>query len=246
MSLALQALDWDSRFFGIRIGRLSGTPASAADLAAPLATARAENYDCLYASVPADALDAGLLLERAGFVARDVRLEFGRAVAGAPPVDGVRTWSQEDLPVLEQIAETAFANTRFAADPHFPRERVRELYRTWIRNSCQGFADAVLVAGPAHEPQGFVTLHLEKATADARIGLIGIAGAHRGQGVGSRLVSAAIHWTSGQGCTRILVATQAINVGAQRLYQRAGFTTVAASTWYHAWPRSELTKEHRT
>lgn len=233
---SLELLDWDSRFFQLKIARLTRPPASREALDETLRAARADHVDCVYALVPADALEAGWLLEGAGFVARDVRLEFSRPVdQGAIPSD-VREWSEPDLRPLEEIATTAFSGTRFAADPHFPRDAVQNLYRTWIRNSCQGFAQSVLVEGPAGAPLGFVTLHREPDGVSGRIGLIGIASASRSQGVGSRLVSAALGWAAAQQFQHLKVVTQAGNIGAQRLYQRAGFTTVSAATWYHGWP----------
>jgi TDP-D-fucosamine acetyltransferase len=238
--LAIEALDWDSRFFGLKIGRLTHPPKSREELAGTLDHARRDRFDCLYSLVPADALEPGWMLQEAGFVARDVRLDFARPVDSVIDGADTRAWSEADLHALEEIAEAAFDGTRFAADPGFPRDSVRRLYRTWVTNSCRGFAQAVLVAGPAGSPQGFVTIHLESEPGQARIGLIGIASAHRSKGVGTRLIAAALGWARAQRCGEMKVATQAANVGAQRLYQRAGFTTVSAATWYHGWPQQNL------
>ena len=233
---SLELLDWDSRFFQLKIGRLTRPPESREALEETLRQARADRIDCVYALVPGDALEAGWLLQDAGFVARDVRLEFSRPVDPAATHSEAREWAEADLPALEEIATTAFSGTRFAADPHFPRDAVQNLYRTWIRNSCHGFAQSVLVEGPVGAPRGFVTLHREPDGLTSRIGLIGIASASRSQGVGGRLVGAALGWAASRQCQHMKVATQAGNIGAQRLYQRAGFTTVSAATWYHGWP----------
>jgi dTDP-4-amino-4,6-dideoxy-D-galactose acyltransferase len=227
-------LEWDSRFFGLNIGRLKRPPASREELSEIMAAARRDRVDCLYALLPADAEQSAWRLEQEGFVARDVRLELAVDVPGDPPSAG-RPCEEADLPALEDIAEEAFTATRFASDPEFSRSSVRQLYRTWIANSYRGFAEAVLVDGPAGQQHGFVTLHRE-GEGVARIGLIGVAASQRSRGVGSRLIAAALGWSASQGCVRTHVYTQAKNVGAQRLYQRAGFTTVSAFTWYHCWP----------
>jgi dTDP-4-amino-4,6-dideoxy-D-galactose acyltransferase len=233
---SVEFLDWDSRFFGLRIGKLTSLPDSLAALQAAMDIADRDRIDCVYALVPADAIETGWLLQRAGFVARDVRLEFARTLNSESGSADVREWSEADLPPLERIAETAFGTTRFAADPGFPGDSVANLYRTWVGNSCRGFAQAVLVEGPVGSPHGFVTLNQEKAANVARIGLIGIAAERRSMGVGKRLVASALGWAVDRGCREMHVATQAVNVGAQRLYQRTGFITVSASTWYHCWP----------
>ena len=233
---SLELLDWDSRFFQLKIARLTRPPESREALEEALRAARTDRIDCVYALVPADAPEAGWLLEDAGFVARDVRLEFSRAVDKRAIPSDVREWSEPDLHPLEEIATTAFSGTRFAADPRFPRDAVQNLYRTWIRNSCHGFAQSVLVEGPVGAPHGFVTLHREPDGVSGRIGLIGIASASRAKGVGTRLVTAALGWAASRQFHDLKVVTQAGNIGAQRLYQRAGFTTVSAATWYHGWP----------
>jgi hypothetical protein len=39
----------------------------------------------------------------------------------------------------------------------------------------------------------------------------------------------------GRGASVLTVATQARNIAAQRLYQRAGFLTSSVRVWYHRW-----------
>jgi len=237
-TLSVEFLAWDSQFFGLRIGRLSGRPESIEQLQDALVRSRQDRFDCIYALVPADEVETNCILQRAGFVARDVRLDFSRPLDSEPAVTDTREWNPADLPTLEAIAETAFGATRFAADPGFTPEAVRNLYRTWISNSCKGYAEVVVVAGPVGSPHGFITLHRDAQPGCARIGLIGVASAHRSQGIGSQLIAAALGWAKTQGCSELRVSTQAANVGAQRLYQRTGFTTVSASTWFHYWSTS--------
>jgi dTDP-4-amino-4,6-dideoxy-D-galactose acyltransferase len=132
------------------------------------------------------------------------------------------------------MSAAAFRSTRFAADPGFPRPAVAALYDTWLRNSVAGFADAVLVSGPTGAPEGFVTLHSSGAI--TRIGLIAVSPTARGAGVGYRLVAGATQWAAAHHCNEVRVVTQGSNVAAQRLYQRCGFLSATAHTWFHAWP----------
>ena len=52
---------------------------------------------------------------------------------------------------------------------------------------------------------------------------IRVAPAHRGRGIGGRLIEAAETWARSRGCTELKVETQDINVAACSLYSRAGF-----------------------
>ena len=137
---------------------------------------------------------------------------------------------------MEEIAKAAHRDSRFYADPNFKKSRCDALYRTWIRKSCGGYADAVWVAELRGVPVGYVTCRLREKSR-GEIGLVGIAGKARGKGVGRRLVFEALRWLSRQGMKRASVVTQGRNTGAQRLYQRCGFLTRGVELSYHLRPR---------
>ncbi len=233
----LRRLEWDSRHFGLEIAQLDRPPATDAELISTMREARRSGIDCVYSLVAADDFDLAWRLESVGFTARDLRLEFHRPVDATSAADegGTRLGTDADVDALARMSTAGFTGTRFAADPEFPRTAVATLYDVWLRNSFAGFADAVLVIGPVGAPQGFVTLH--STGPSARIGLIAVDSAARGGGVGQRLVAGANRWASTRGSRELRVVTQGRNTAAQRLYQRCGFLSATAHTWYHAWPR---------
>jgi TDP-D-fucosamine acetyltransferase len=211
---------------------VSPTPAALADAAA---WSREHLVDCVYCLAVAADRDSVWALEGAGFVARDLRIDFARpATPGPAAASAVRRWEPGDLGRLEVIAREAFAVTRFTMDPHFPPDAVDRLYAAWITNSCRGYADEVLVFAPDDAPIGFVTLHLEHDRA-GRIGLIGVDSGSRGMGTGRHLMTSALAWFGAKGQREVRVATQGANVRAQRFYQQSGFVSVSAHTWYHRW-----------
>lgn len=232
----LRRLEWDSRHFGLEIAQMDRAPATDAELIATMREARRSGIDCVYCLVAADDFELAWRLESVGFTARDLRLEFQRTVDVSSAVDAseIRLYTGADLGALARMSATGFPGTRFGADPGFPRTEVAMLYDVWLRNSVSGYADAVLVVGPVGVPQGFVTLH--STGPSARIGLIAVDPAARGCGVGQRLVAEANRWASARGSRELRVVTQGRNTAAQRLYQRCGFLTATAHTWYHAWP----------
>jgi GNAT superfamily N-acetyltransferase len=174
-----------------------------------------------------------------GYQLVDVRLYLERPLDdpdGIPePVAELRAPHAEDVSVLEEIARKGFGLTRFYFDGRFPTERVAEMYAIWIRRSIAGWADAVLVSGSIGQPDGMVTCHLESA--GGRIGLLGIDVRARGKGRGRDLLRGVLRWLSHEGVRLAMVATQARNAGAQRLYQRCGFVTTRTSVFYHKWYR---------
>lgn len=228
-----EILDWDTKFFGFRIGRvrhgvLTPTAADAID-----EWCAREGVRCLYLLCRGDDLTTSRVAEAHGYHLADIRV----TLRWAPEQDTggqrgeVRPARPEDVPALVAIAQEAFRNTRFYNDPNFPRDRVKALYETWTRKSVEGWADAVLVAEDEAGPAGFITCHLQ----GSRIGLVGVEEQSRGGGVGQTLVRRAQDWFRERGAAEVLVATQGGNAAAQRLYQRCGFLTHAVELWYHKW-----------
>jgi dTDP-4-amino-4,6-dideoxy-D-galactose acyltransferase len=159
-------------------------------------------------------------------------------IAGATDRRPVQTrhHTPSDLRALKDIARVSYHDTRFYYDTHFSRERVDQLYEAWIENSCNGFAEEVLVAEDKRHPIGFITCHV-KGDGRGQIGLVGVAPAARGAGVGRALVEDAVRWFTERGSTAVSVVTQARNLGAMRLYERCGFKVQQSHLWYHRWFR---------
>lgn len=234
-------MEWDSRFFGRRIGRVLLASLDDAALAEIEAWRVRESIDCLYFLADSQDTPSTGLAERHGFHLADVRVTLSRRLNGpyltrenAPVVRGFRA---EDLPALEAIAQTAHTDTRFYADPHFPETDCNHLYATWIRRSClEEFADHVCVAEWDGRAAGYTTCGLTGNTGN--IGLVGVAESARGQGLGGALVDAALRWFAEQGVRDVSVVTQGRNTAAIRLYERRGFTVQSMQLWYHWWRES--------
>jgi dTDP-4-amino-4,6-dideoxy-D-galactose acyltransferase len=231
-----ELLPWDSAFFGFGIGRVRGAELTAERAAQLAEWARASGVRCLYYLCGADDTPSVRSAEADGYRLADVRLVFERGLGGEPRPEAspiVRSWQPGDLDALRRIAAGTFTGTRFHHDAGFPAGRSRALYEEWVTRSCEGFADAVLVADLDGGAVGFVTCHLDPDR--GRIGLIGLDPSARGRQLGRVLVGAALRWFADAGKTSAEVATQARNVPAQRLYQRCGFLTASVHLWYHRW-----------
>ena len=242
-----EILAWDSAFWGMRIGRALGerlTPERARQLRS---WCHREQVRCLYFLADPDDWDTVPAAASIGLSPVDVRVTFERTVEGTPgeypvrrahtaqPVVALRPHEPSDVAVLEEIAATSYTDSRFFFDRRFPRPGCRQLYETWIRRSCEGWADSVLVAARGAEPVGFISCHLDDGGRTGRIGLLGVSERARGMGVGSLLVDGALDWFGSQTTRTVSVVTQGRNVAAQRLYQRSGFLTGEMRLWYHGW-----------
>ena len=231
-------LDWDSKFFGIRIARVAGHRLDAERVAEIARAVRDQCINCLYFLAESER-DTIRLAERQGFQLINVRVTLAARVlstyAGTWNDDGVREAAPEDIPALREIAARSYTDSRFYQDGRFPAFLCDEMYRAWIEKSCHGYADIVLVAEQDGRPAGYICCHLQ-GDGSGQIGLMGANGGMKNQAVVRQLVHHALCWFQGREVRDVTVVTPGSNITAQRLYQRSGFLTRGTQLWYHLWP----------
>ena len=243
-----QFLEWDSRFFDRKIGRLTSPRLSPAMLPAVFAWCQANQIACLYFLADADHSETFQLAAERGFLLADIRitLEHGCPAEFAPSApsgaEGIRAFSSGDLPALRNLAGRSHGDSRFYFDPHFPPVLSRQLFEIWIENSCNNDREKVFVADVEGKPSGYITCQfVDEQT--GQIGLMGVDAAAQGRGFGRKLVMTALGWFAAHGTTRVTVVTQGRNIKAQRLYQRCGFVTASLQLWFHRWFEGVPTEE---
>ncbi len=237
----INALEWDSAFFGRRIARYRGDSFRRDQTAALLRACDADQIDCVYLLADAADTETVAALQSLGAYFADVRMTFGRTIDGAEPphaagAASIRPAVEGDVPSLARIAAVSHRDTRFHADRHFPSALCDRLYEVWIENSCHGYADAVFVAEDGHgRPCGYVTCHRDDSRR-GHIGLFAVAAERQGGGFGTALLDASLAWFGSHGIFDMTVSTQLRNVRAVRFYGSGGLTLRSASFWFHFWP----------
>ncbi len=238
-----ELLDWDTTLFGFRIARVRGdvlTPESVQQIDDWCRQARVR---CLYFLGRADGANTARLAEDNDFRLVDIRMTFRCQISNVnrdpkkhtKRAALVRHVRPEDICLLQNIARESYRDTRFYFDANFPKHLGDLLYETWLKLSCEGYADAVLVAELDSVPVGYISCHLDKELRTGKIGLVGVNNQARGLGLGQTLVFNALEWFLTQGVQEVFVVTQGRNCAAQRLYQRSGFLTQTVQLWYHKW-----------
>lgn len=234
----LRRLDWDTNFFGRKMGILElnvrevprrQVDRLTADLCLALREAAADGYAHLILRIPSDRTNAIRAAEEAGLRLVDAAVDLVVRLRDNRPTGlgqtNVRQASDGDIDALREIAGQAFELSRFASDPFFASEEVSAFYRQWIANLCDGLAAEVLVATAGDEIAGFVACALESAQ-HGRIPLIATGEPHRRQGIGRALVEASLGWFASSGQRAVFVKTQAANYPALALYQQFGFQVI--------------------
>ena len=235
-------LEWDSEFFGRRIGRVRSSSLSEELVSEIEAWCRGHRIECLYFLASSADQRTVRLAEDHKFRFVDIRLALELDVEAVakervddPPFT-IRNAVAGDIRALRDLARIAHRDSRFYNDGNFPVELCDALYDAWIEKSCRGWAKNVLVAETGDEIEGYLTCHMATSESESgQIGLVGVSDKTQGKGIGRALVSHAIRWFAGEGAEKITVVTQGRNVRAQRLYQKCGFATRSVELWYHRW-----------
>src|SRR5439155_16456363 len=179
MNTVCELLDWDTRFFAVRIARVVGDSLDETTAQQVLSWCASEQIDCLYFLAAANSQESIATVERHGFGLKDVRLTYRRrlepSLADHVPVlpagVRVRPSRRDEAPALEAITEGSFTDSRFYYDHRFSRSKVDEMYRLWVQQSIAGQADVVLVLENEGRVSGFITCHLlDKRTGQCRLG----------------------------------------------------------------------------
>jgi dTDP-4-amino-4,6-dideoxy-D-galactose acyltransferase len=230
-------LPWDTDFFGFRIARVRGENLSS--ISQIDKWCEDETIHCLYFLCEPIDFATTATAEKSGFHFVDIRMTLDTKLQepGQPlPANiFVRPSQVQDISTLQRIAGKVHRDTRFTYDPNFLATRVTELYEIWIKGSCEGKAEVVLVAEDEGIPVGYITCHLDNGIKNGSIGLVGVDSHTQGKGIGLALILNALQWFRRQDMQTISVVTQGRNYAAQRLYQRCGFRTQSVKLWYHKW-----------
>ncbi len=231
-------LDWDSEFFSRRIARVASGRLDSETLKGVLSWSEENSIDCLYFLADAADKESAALAADNNFRFVDIRTTYERPLAGddsfGERAPEIRKALPQDVPALRAIAGVSHQDSRFYFDPAFSEAACNALYETWIEKSCQGYANAVLVAELEGRAVGYISLHLDEENT-GQIGLIAVGADAKGHGLGKKLINESLRWFASEGVGRVTVVTQGRNVIAQRLYQRFGFMLTSVEVWYHRW-----------
>ncbi len=235
MSAPAELLAWDTEFWGFRVGRARGSRLDPPGAEALDEWAKREALACLYLLAD-DESGTVAAAESAGFRLVEPRLTLTHE--GEPQeTTEVRRHQSEDLDWIRDLARRTRYVSRFAFDPGFPADRVVDYYETWAARSCEGWANAVLVAEGDGGPSGYITCHLPEKGLDAHFGIVAVEEGARGGDAAAALLMGGVRWLQAEGMRTVSVEVAGRNVRTQRYVQRYGFRTTDFRLYFHKWYR---------
>lgn len=171
-------------------------------------------------------------LEQAGFFVVECLVTLARPIPAIPPAGAVAGLMREgEEESCAALAGTVFSHDRFHSDPGIDNAGADRLKAQWVRNSCNGRADAVIVAREGDRVVGFNACMKRGGT--AVIDLIGVARDAQEKGHGRALVEGALAHYAGR-ANEMVVGTQSRNHGSLALYHSCGFRVRDSAFTFHA------------
>ncbi len=239
MTNQLELLDWDSKFFGYKVGRIDAKRISAGRLEQLFNGARKARFKLIYLFVNPQNKRLNESVRELGGILVDEKVTFYRTIPQSfrnlkRDRNITSCFGKKPSPKLFLLSKSAGAYSRFRLDPRLRKREFEIIYREWLKNSLNGrLAKEVLVYGKEGKEVGFITLGIKNKRAD--IGLIAVDKKFSGKGMGRSLVESVFKKALFLGFEDIQVITQKANVGAFKFYEKLGFVVESVTNIYHLW-----------
>jgi len=252
----LERLEWDTKHFGVEMNRIRHLIGNVPVRNRLMKFFHKEctKYKIAFLSYRTHTSDVDGILaaELNGFNLFDVTVKYAfdfrkqdfTKVRFAPTCK-VRMSRESDLEMLVEIAKT-YKDNRFHRDRNL-LPQADELYAEWIRNSCQGMADVVLVATVNEEPVGFTTLKYYRElskTLGVKINSLvfsGVSPRARGKYVYTSMIYLALKNLHEEVETDIAeLGTLIDNYAVQKAWSKLGFKIVSSACMFHKWIKPKM------
>lgn len=228
----IDRLQWDSAFFGLRIGRTDIASNEEWSMLQQEAISLRKQYDLIYVfseqELPTDSNKVRLV---------DTKTIYAKSIDSSTIMPATVEHYQESLPNadLYRLALVSGVYSRFRLDDSLPTDSYERMYRCWIERSVDGsMADFVFVHRADNQIDGMITLKIDNDI--AHIGLVAVDEGAQGKGIGTMLIKAVEAYLQSNTKVRHLkVATQWANKPACHLYEKNGFVVEEKTNIYHWW-----------
>lgn len=235
----IQKLDWDSEYFGFNVAYIQQSTLTPDEQSHIEEFVERENISLLQYLCNCHDRSSVTVAEEAGYSFVDIRFTFKWTADKQIPIFDVGKFrfdraTEDDIGALRTIAHDAYRDSRYYYDGHFDKEKIVNFYQEWVEKGVRGtLEDYVFALYDKDVPIAFCTI--QEQGKEARIGLVGVDGNWRGQGIGTLLINSVLKKLQTDGFTSVIVVTQGRNYFAQKLYEKSGFLTEKLELWYHKW-----------
>jgi len=227
----LVELDWDSKFFGFSVAKITYNSKNTDIYELPL------KYKLFYLFC-----DCYLKLDhikrifcKTDVILVDEKITFNKRLEkqlNFKIEKNIQLQNENDSKLYE-LAFQSGIYSRFLVDENIGKNKFKKMYKLWIDNSLKNENIDVLVYKSKIDIEGFLTFDY---TSDiAKIGLIAVSEKSRGNKIGTKLIEHVEYLSFKKEIKDLQVTTQRKNVGACKFYEKFGFKEVNKKYIYHIW-----------
>jgi len=234
----IEALEWDSQFFGYPVARIFLDHEGCEKLDNIFQQLKTGKFRVTYFFVPPD---EDLIINRVtkeGSKLVDQKTIFSKTAEKHDKFSNdISEFQEEEInEKLIELVLQAGSYSRFRLDVNFKKKEFERLYIEWLSKSVKKkIAFKTLLAKKGSDIIGIATLGEKEHYAE--IGLVAVCENFRGQKIGYDLIRAADTAAFEMGLNEIRVVTQQKNEGACRLYEKCHFQIEEITNIYHYWQK---------
>lgn len=230
--MEIRTLQWDSDFFGLRIGRADIITKEDAHFLASRQNELKKQFDLLYVFDP----------NNVGFETNGAQL-VDEKILYSKPCEPRKQFSEisfyKDVQPNDDLYRLALVSggySRFKLDELLPKGSYERLYTRWIENAChqEGTNKQILTfLNDQNVTKGMITIDYQGEL--GRIGLVAVDTDVQHQGIGGKIMSTLDGYLFALGIKTLEVPTQKANTDACRWYEKNGFVIQSITPIYHWW-----------
>lgn len=230
--MEIRTLQWDSDFFGLRIGRADILSTEDSLFLAARREELKQQFELLYVFDP----------NNIGFNANGARLVDEKILYSKPceprkQYDDIVFFKQvKPTEDLYRLALVSGGYSRFKLDERLPQGSYERLYTRWIENACpkDGTNKQILTFLDTNNiAKGMITIDHQGEL--GHIGLVAVDTDCQHQGIGGIIMSTLDGYLFNLGVKTLEVPTQKANTDACRWYEKNGFSVQSRTQIYHWW-----------
>ncbi len=236
--MTIKLLEWDTQFFGYKIGSVTLTNETPEDLLVAILNEESSSFRFISLFLPENKTLSSRICEEWNIALADQKVVFHKKLTRSSYTtshhEQIESVMYQDHTKFINLAVASGVQSRFRLDPHFSIIDFERMYEEWIKNTLSGqIADNCYTYSHQQHPIGVVTVKKKKDYTN--IGIIAVESNFRGKGVGNKLLYAAEKYSYENGFQEITLATQQRNIGACHFYQQNGYLPKTTTNIYHFW-----------
>jgi dTDP-4-amino-4,6-dideoxy-D-galactose acyltransferase len=229
-------LNWDSKFFGYEVAKISFNQSGNVDLENLFQEIKTKRIRLTYLLAPPTDTELNKNIARNGGILVDQKVIYSKTTQAHSKYTNniIEFTGKQANEKLIELALRAGVYSRFLIDKNFKNWEFERLYTHWLLNSLnKSIAFKIVVALSNTHIVGLVTLGEKENQAD--IGLVSVDKNFGRRGIGSDLINFADNAAYELKYKNIKVTTQLQNTSACKLYEKCNFILESTLNVYHFW-----------